>query len=128
MTSVIFFLTCPLIAAFWSDILDLGMQQLKQFARSFSYEILYGYKPNESKFYVLNHFLLLIAQHVSTFQQPALSIQKQIAVQNNKLVEFGRKWSVLSQASTVLPLVLSVFVCFLYLFITNAVFTRDTFT
>ena len=73
---------CPLVAAFWSDILDFGMQQFQQTATPSSHEILYGYEPNESKFYVLNHFLLIAKKkkhvYVSTLfnNLPSLSTVK----------------------------------------------------
>ena len=93
-----------------SDILYCGIQQFQESARPSSHEILYGYKPNKSKFYVPSHFLLIAKQHVyvstlsnklpslSTFKvafRHKLQIEKQVAVQNNELVEFGRKWDVL---------------------------------
>ena len=52
-------------------------------------KMLYGFKPNERKFYALNHILLIcffnVLPPISTFEvafRKKLQIEKQIAIQN----------------------------------------------
>ena len=109
----------------------VDLHRPKKTARPSSQQILHGLKRNESKFYLQNYFLLITKQHafVSSFSDnlPSLStfkvalmntlqIEKQIAVRNNKLVGFRRKWCLIVFVLIILfSLVLPVIGCCLYL-------------
>ena len=74
-------------------------------------EILYGYKPETTTFYALNHYLLIAKYHVflarNQSETPNLKVflalldskikcERQIAIRNSNYEKYRAKWTTLS--------------------------------
>ena len=99
---------CPITQSFWREIVNWWNEKRSE-NRSLSVtDILYGYKPDCTKFYALNHVLIIAKYHIfqawldnspPSFEMFHLVLkdkilcESRIAFKNNTLSKFRSKWT-----------------------------------
>ena len=101
---------CPITQSFWREIINWWNEKRSENCTLNATDILYGYKPDCTKFYALNHVLIIAKYHI--FQawldnsSPSFEIfylvlkekilcESRIAFKNNTLPKFRSKWTTL---------------------------------
>ena len=101
---------CPTVREFWHKTIIWWNEKRSENISLNETDILYGYKPDSSKFYALNHVLLIAKHHIfqawlqdtapnfNTFPSvlnDKILCESKIAFKNNTLSKFKSKWTAL---------------------------------
>ena len=101
---------CPTVQKFWREIITWWNELRSEKISLNETDILYGYKPDSSNFYALNHVLITAKHHIFQFwlqnTPPSFSnflsilkdkilCENKIAFKNNTLSKFKSKWTTL---------------------------------
>ena len=78
---------CPDVKIFWQDIMMWWNNKRADNINPNNIEILYGYKPETTSFYALNHYLLIAKYHVflARNQSETQSLKVFLALLNSKI-------------------------------------------
>ena len=102
---------CPDVKIFWKDTMMWWNAKRSDNISPSNTEILYGYKPETTTFYALNHYLLIAKYHVflarNQSETPNLKVflalldskikcERQIAIKNSNYEKYRAKWTTLS--------------------------------
>ena len=102
---------CPDVKIFWKDIMMWWNAKRSDNISPSNTEILYGYKPEITTFYTLNHYLLIAKYHVflarNQSETPNLKVflalldskikcERQIAIKNSNYEKYRAKWTTFS--------------------------------
>jgi len=101
---------CSTVQIFWQKVIAWWNEKRSEGVTLNYTDILYGYKPESSGFYALNHFLIIAKYHVFlswlNTVSPRFDIlflllnekilsERTIAVKNNTMMGFRSKWTTL---------------------------------
>ena len=107
---LICFSECSTVQIFWQKGIAWWNEKRSESVTLNYTDILYGYKPESSSFYALNHFLIIAKYHVFlswlNTVSPSLDIlllslnekilsERATAVKNDTMMKFGSKWTTL---------------------------------
>ena len=109
-TLVHMFRECPDVKIFWKDVIMWWNTKRPDNIDPNSIEVLYGYKPEITSFYALNHYLLVAKYHVylarNQSETPCLQVflalleskikcKRQMAIKNSNYEKYRAKWTTL---------------------------------
>ena len=101
---------CSAVQTFWQKVIAWWNEKRSEKVILIDTDIFYGYKPESSSFYALNHFLIIAKYHIFlswlNMVSPSLDIfllllnekilyERTIAVKNNTMMKFRSKWTTL---------------------------------
>ena len=104
------FCECPKVKSFWEDVIKWWNIRRSDNLKPNSCEILYGYKPENTKFHAFNHYLLIAKYHLylarNQSETPSMKVflalleskikcERQIAVKNSNNKKYEAKWTTL---------------------------------
>ena len=108
------FWNCEIVMPFWKEVLKWWNQKREENIQNIkAVDVLYGFKPESSKLFAFNHFVLIAKYHIFTSKiaesPPSMQvflallddkvrIEEAIATKNNRITEFKMKWKSLSQS------------------------------
>ena len=114
-TLVHMFCECPDVKIFWKDVIMWWNTKRPDNIDPNSIEVLYGYKPEITSFYALNHYLLVAKYHVylarNQSETPCLQdflalleskikCERQMAIKNSNYEKYRAKWTTLCICDT----------------------------
>ena len=109
------FCECPKAKSFWEDVIKWWNIRRSDNLKPNSCEILYGYKPENTKFHAFNYYLLIAKYHLylarNQSETPSMKVflalleskikcERQIAIKNSNNKKYEAKWTTLCISNT----------------------------